>query len=74
MMFFNDHSPPHFHAKYEGQIAVFEIKTCHLIAGSFPPRARKLVRQWAVLHEKELLSNWNKALKDGNLKTIEPLP
>lgn len=73
MMFFKDHNPPHFHAKYEGQVAVFEIKTHRMIVGDLPPHAKKLVRQWAGLHEKELLNNWQKAQKDGNLKTIEPL-
>ena len=73
MMFFKDHNPPHFHAKYEGHVAVFEIKTRRLIAGQFPPHAKKLVREWIVLHEKELLENWNKAMKNGNLKSIEPL-
>ena len=72
-MFFNEHNPPHFHAKYEGQIAAFEIKTRRLIAGDLPPRAKGLVRQWTSLHERELLNNWDKARRSGNLKTIEPL-
>ena len=73
MMFFKDHNPPHFHAKYEGQVAIFEIKTRRMIAGDLPPRAKKLVRQWSSLHEKELLTNWQKAQKNGTLKPIEPL-
>ena len=72
-MYFNDHNPPHFHAKYESRIAVFNIATQEAIVGSLPPNATKLVRQWAVLHEKELMRNWLSAKKDGKLKEIKPL-
>lgn len=73
MMFFKDHHPPHFHAKYEGQIAVFAIKGCRLIAGKLPVRANRLVKEWAKLHEKELMQDWNIAQKEGELRTIEAL-
>ncbi len=73
MMFFQDHHPPHFHAKYEGQIAVFGIKGCKLIAGKMPLRAVRLVKQWAKVHEMDLMEDWKIAQKDGKLKTIEPL-
>ena len=73
LMFFQDHHPPHFHAKYEGQLAVYSIKECRSLAGKMPPRATRLVRQWAKIHEKELMENWDIAQKDGKLKTIEPL-
>lgn len=43
-MFFRDHPPPHFHARYAGEEAVIEIATGEVIAGSIPPRARRLVR------------------------------
>ena len=73
LMFFQDHHPSHFHAKYEGQIAVFSIKGCRLLAGKLPPRAMRLVKEWAKMHEKELLEDWDIAQKDGKLKSIEPL-
>lgn len=73
MMYFQDHNPPHFHAKYEGQLAVYSIKGCRLIAGKFPPRATRLIKEWAKLHEKELTEDWKIAQKEGKLKSIEPL-
>jgi hypothetical protein len=73
MMYFKEHHPPHFHARYEGSIAMFEIRTRRMIAGKLPPRARRLVSQWAKLHEEELLENWDSARKDGKLRAIEPL-
>jgi hypothetical protein len=73
LMFFQDHHPPHFHAKYEGQLGVFTIKGCRLIAGKVPPRAGRLVKEWAKIHEKELMEDWHVAQKSGKLKMIEPL-
>ncbi len=73
LMFFQDHHPPHFHAKYEGQLGVFSIDGCRLIAGKLPPRATRLIKEWSKMHEKELMIDWNIAQKDGKLKTIEPL-
>ncbi len=73
MMFFQDHHPAYFHAKYEGQLAVFTIRGCVLIAGKMPPRAARLIKEWAKSHEKELMEDWRIAKKYGKLKTIEPL-
>ena len=64
---------PHFHAKYEGQLAVFGIKGCKLLAGKLPPRATRFIKEWARIHEKELMEDWDIAQKEGKLKTIEPL-
>ena len=73
MIFFKDHNPPRFHAKYEDQVAVFNIRTHRLIAGSLPPNAVRLVRAWLKLHEKELMDDWNRAQTDKKLKPIQPL-
>ena len=73
LMFFQDHNPPHFHVKYEGQLAVYSIADCSLIAGKLPPRATRLIKEWAKIHKKELMEDWKIAQKEGNLKTIEPL-
>jgi len=73
MMFFKDHNPPHFHAKYEGQIALFDIRTHRIMAGALPPNAEKLVRQWLKLHDHELLDNWKRAQAAKQLKSIKPL-
>ena len=31
-MFYNDHEPPHFHARYGGRAAVLEIETLAVMA------------------------------------------
>jgi len=42
-MFFEDHNPPHFHARYAGDKVAIEIQTLRVLEGQLPPRALKLV-------------------------------
>ena len=49
-MFFNDHPPPHFHARYGGFEATVEIATLEVLEGQLPRRALNLVREWAMMH------------------------
>jgi len=35
-MFFNDHAPPHFHARYGEFEATIEISSLEIIHGSYP--------------------------------------
>ena len=53
-MYRPDHPPPHFHAQYGEDVAQIELGTLRVLAGSLPPRALRLVRQWARLHTHEL--------------------
>jgi len=72
-MFYDDHDPPHFHAKYGEYKASIDINDFAILAGTLPARAVGLVMEWAMLHKKELLHNW-KLVKDGKtLLPIEPL-
>jgi len=57
-MFFEDHEPPHFHAQYGAASAKVSIASRELTSGGLPPRILALVREWATLHEAELLDNW----------------
>ena len=58
-LFFGDHPPPHFHATYGENGALFDIKTLKILEGSLPVRARHLVLEWAKLHQAELEAMWN---------------
>jgi hypothetical protein len=59
-MFYNDHPPPHFHAFYGDEAAVISIETGEVVEGALPPAARRLVREWALLHRQELRENWRR--------------
>lgn len=72
-LYYNDHPPPHFHARYEGNEAKYDIRTLTKIAGWLPPRAEALVLEWATLHRAELTENWRRAEEDQPLVKIEPL-
>jgi hypothetical protein len=72
-MFFKEHGIPHFHARYGEQIAVFAIESLERLRGSLPARADRLVREWAELHQTELLRNWERARAGEPLEQIEPL-
>jgi hypothetical protein len=71
-MFWRDHAPPHFHAKYGDEEAVIEIET-GAVTGALSKRALALVQEWRELHRKELLENWRLAEQRHSLKRIEPL-
>jgi Domain of unknown function (DUF4160) len=72
-MYFNEHPPPHFHAIYAEDRALIAIEGGRVIAGSIPPRALRLVRQWARLHHDELLANWRRTRTGEPTERIEPL-
>jgi Domain of unknown function (DUF4160) len=64
---------PHFHAAYGGDEASVDIDTLAVIAGELPPRARRLVAEWARAHQNELRENWELARDHQPLRPIEPL-
>jgi hypothetical protein len=72
-MYYKDHNPPHFHAYYNGNRAVFDINTFALLEGKLPPRGLGLVLEWAEIHRSELHDNWKKAQNGDKLTMIEPL-
>lgn len=72
-MFFNEHSPPHFHVKYGEFKAVIDIKKMVLTEGKLPRRALNLVLDWTELHQAELLEAWDMCQAKQNPKPIAPL-
>ena len=53
------HHRPHFHAYYQGDVAVFVIDPVQQIAGALPVRQRRLVEAWAELHAEEIAADWS---------------
>jgi len=72
-IFYDDHNPPHFHARYGNQKVAVEIDTLKVLYGEISPRALGLIVEWAALHKTELLNNWKLAEANKPLKKIEPL-
>lgn len=72
-MYYNDHNPPHFHVRYGANRALVSIEQIEVFQGSLPPRALSLVKEWALLHKAELVSDWELARTEAQLLPIEPL-
>jgi Domain of unknown function (DUF4160) len=69
---YNDHNPPHFHARYGEFDITVEIGS-GIVNGKFPRRAITLVLEWYQQHKAELQTNWELARKREPLNSIEPL-
>ncbi|MFY7890154.1 MAG: DUF4160 domain-containing protein [Spirosomataceae bacterium] len=72
-MFYDDHNPPHFHAQYGDLKAVIAIKDFALLEGKLPAKTLGLVIEWAVLHQEELMNNWNLMQESKPMLKIAPL-
>ena len=72
-MYYKEHAPPHFHAKYAGQRAAFSIEDLRIIEGSVPRRAVSLVLEWAFQHREALMENWRRVEQREELLKIDPL-
>jgi len=71
-MYYREHSPPHFHARYGRYEVTVEIESGY-VYGSFPPRALRHVLEWRALHRNELAEDWVLAAAGRRLRPIAPL-
>ena len=63
----SEHGIPHFHAIYGEFNAVFAVETLEMLEGDLLIRCQRLVKEWAVLYQKELLDMWTR-------QEFRPLP
>lgn len=71
-IFYRDHAPPYFHAKY-GEYEITVSMDDGVVNGEFPRRALRLVLEWYELHKTELQNDWLLAKEGKPLKSIPPL-
>jgi hypothetical protein len=72
-MYWDDHAPPHFHARYGEYEAKVLISPVSLLAGRLPPRVLALIVEWASKYEAELLANWTRCGRRESLVRVPPL-
>lgn len=72
-IFYDDHNPPHFHARYGDKKGTFEISSLNVMEGNLPIRVRNLVVEWGDLHKEELMEDWALAQKGHVPNKIDPL-
>ena len=72
MMYLRDkeHNPPHIHAFYGDEAATFYISNGEIYEGSFPSRAKKMVKEFVLKYQKELSDMWETG-KYMKLKGLE---
>lgn len=69
----NEHGVPHFRVRYAEHKAVVAIESLVILQGQLPPRAERLVLEWARLRRRELLDNWDRARTSGQIARSAPL-
>ena len=68
-----DHAPPHFHARYAECEAQVDIQAIAILNGSLPRRAEAMVLEWTRAHQSELLAAWEAASAGVAPVKIAPL-
>ena len=68
-----DTSPAHFHARYDGALALVGIENPTILKGRLPPRALGMVVEWAVLRRQELWKAWKRGQQSDEPGSIAPL-
>lgn len=56
-MFWNEHAPPHFHARYANYKVAINIHTLEIMNGKMPRRALSLILEWASFNREKLLED-----------------
>ena len=72
-MYYNEHSGPHFHARYGRAEVAVALPCLAVIKGGLPPRALGLLMEWAARHRDQLAQDWDLARMGKPLKRIPPL-
>lgn len=57
-LYFNDHTPPHFHAIYAEYEELIEIQTLETYQGKLPSKQHKKVIKWAKENQEILMEIW----------------
>lgn len=72
-MYYGDHSPPHFHARYGEFQAVYGLNPLFVMRGRLPSRAHNLVLEWVAENRKALDTAWRCVQGGESPSAIPPL-
>ncbi len=68
-MYYAEHDPPHFHARYNEWEAQVDIREGIIIRGMLPSKQARLVLAWTEIHREELLQMW----ETKEFRAVRPL-
>ena len=71
-MYFKDHNPPHIHAEYQDNYAIFDLNG-DLLEGNMPRQQIKMIAAWCEIHHEELVAEWKLVLEGESVFRIDPL-
>lgn len=66
------HKMPHFHARYQGNEAIFTLSGVCL-EGVLGNRVNKLIKEWTEENSEELHNAWDQAVEGKEIPWIKPL-
>jgi hypothetical protein len=69
-MYWRDHSPQHLHAVYQGYEALIALQTGEVIGGMLPAKALRIVQEWVLLRQGELMDNWQRGRRREPFRQI----
>ena len=70
-MWHDDHPPPHIHVEYQGFEALVEIASGEIREGNLPRKVAAIVKEWCLVHQRELQDNWQRAQRFEPLERIQ---
>ena len=71
-LYYNDHLPPHFHARYAGHRAEIGIDPVVILAGGLPSPQLRWTLSWAQRRQQELKADWDLAQNSQPPQPIQP--
>jgi Domain of unknown function (DUF4160) len=70
-LYFDEHPPPHFHARYAEFVAQINLDSLEIIKGSMPRPQMRTIQEWASLRRETLRAAWDICVASGNPGRIE---
>jgi len=72
-MYFDENNPRISTPSMQGMRRKSELIPSLSFEGKLPNRAASMVREWAALHQQDLMHNWHRLRNDQPTERIDPL-
>jgi hypothetical protein len=69
--YFDEHPPPHFHARYAEFVAQIDMDTLEIMKGSLPRPQLRMIQEWALPRRDALRAAWDACSSGGKPGSIE---
>jgi hypothetical protein len=69
--YFDEHPPPHFHARYGEFVAQIDVQNLEIIKGGLPGPQMRTILQWATSRREALRAAWDACSAGENPGSIK---